>query len=155
MAEISGYKPFLVQKLTEGAEVRDSLDWNIYVKKVPFKIMGDLKEPFSRDWPDRNGSEVYYPTTPVYKSYDMECEFVYLGDTGTAEVMMKLFIRYLVENGMFKFYDTYTKIGRTNVYYKSLSPDIYKSSDKDVTVFKLILTVNDPVTDIVLTKSTT
>ena len=155
MATNNGYKPFLVQKLTSGAEVRDSLDWNIYPKHIPFKIVGDIKPLFVRSWADRNGNDVYYPNNPVYEAYDMECEFVYLGEEDTAMSMIKLFIYYLVNNGMFKFFDTYTHIGRTNINYKSMTPDSFKNDGRNVTVFKLIFTVNDPVTDVVLTKSTT
>ena len=43
---MNGYRPMLFQKLTEGSEIRNSTDWNIYVKKVPFKPIGDLKTPY-------------------------------------------------------------------------------------------------------------
>lgn len=155
MATISNYKPFLVQKLTSGAEVRSSLDWNMYVKHVPFKPVGDLKEPFKRSWPDQNGNEVYYPANPVYEAYDMECEFVYIGEKDTATTMVKLFVYYLAENGMFKFFDTFTQIGKTNINYKSMSPDMYYNSERNITTFKLVLTVNDPKTDVFLEISTT
>ena len=155
MAAINNYKPFLVQKLTSGAEVRSSLDWNMYVKHVPFKPVGDIKEPFIRDWADQNGNDVYYPQTPVYKAYDIECEFAYIGDVNTASVMVKLFIYYLAENGMFKFFDTFTQIGKTNVNYKSMSPDLYYNTGRNITTFKLTLTINDPKTDIFLEIGTT
>ena len=149
------YKPFLLQKLTAGAPVVDSLDYNIWAKSIPFRPMPDLKEPFIRDNPDRNGNEVYYPPNPVYKAYDMTCEFVYMGSEDSATPMIRLFIRYLVENGMFKFYDEWMKIGRTNVNYKSFGDDgKFTNVGKNIVVFKMTFTVNDPITDIVLIKTT-
>ena len=91
---MSDYRPFLVQKLTDGAEVRNSLDWNIYVKHVPFHVIGDLKEPYVNNWYDEQGEDVAYPTTPTYEAYDMECEFVYMGSKDTAQAMVVLFIKY-------------------------------------------------------------
>lgn len=155
MATNSNYKPFLIQKLTDGAAVEDSLDWNMYVKHVPFKPVGDIKEPFKRNWPDQNGNEVHYPANPVYEGYDMECEFVYMGDENTATPMIKLFVYHLAQGGMFNFFDTYTQIGKTNVNYKSMSPEIYRNDSENISVFKLVLTVNDPVTDVILERSTT
>ena len=49
---MNGYRPMLFQKLTEGAEIRNSTDWNIYVKKVPFKPIGDLKTPYVQNYKD-------------------------------------------------------------------------------------------------------
>ena len=58
MATPIEYKPFLVQKLTTGSVVRNSIDCNIYVKHVPFKPVGDLKTPYVKSWPDQNGNDV-------------------------------------------------------------------------------------------------
>ena len=155
MSIFKEYKPFLIQKMTDGAEVRGSEDWNIYVKHVPFQPVGNLKEPFTRDWPDRNGKEVYYPATPVYESYDMECEFAYKGDENTATPMTRLFIHYLAEGGMFKFFDTFNQIGRQSVYYKSFTPDKYYNTVENMATFKVVMSVNDPDTQITLTKQAT
>ena len=149
------YRPFLVQKLATGSVVRNSLDWNIYIKHVPFKPVGDLKPPYVKSWPDQNGNDVFYPTTPVFEAYDMECEFAYIGDENTATPMTKLFIYYLAQNGMFKLFDTFTQIGKTNVNYKSQSADLYYNHDSNIATFKLVFTVNDPVTDVTLIDGTT
>ena len=151
---MSDYRPFLVQKLTDGAEVRDSLDWNIYVKHVPFHVIGDLKEPYVNNWYDQQGEDVAYPDTPTYEAYDMECEFVYMGSKDTAQAMVVLFIKYLAENGMFKFYDTFTNIGRTNVRYKKQTEDLYYNEAENIATFKLTLRVTDPVTQVTLTETT-
>lgn len=49
-------------------------------------------------------------------------------------------------------YDTYTKIGRTNVRYMSYSDNILyrRDSQDDIVVFSVKLKVNNPNTDITL-----
>ena len=61
---------------------------------------------------------------------------------------------YLAENGMFKFYDTFTNIGRTNVRYKKQTEDLYYNEAENIATFKLTLRVTDPVTQVTLTETT-
>lgn len=148
------YKPLLFAKLTDNAPVRNSMEWNIWVKSVPFKIFPDLKDIPSRDWVDENGDDEYIPNTPKYKAYEMECELVYIGAYESANTQIKSFLSYLSTGGAFKFYDTYTKIGRTNVRYVSFSDDaLYRrEGSDDIVQFSVTLKVNDPITDIILTQ---
>lgn len=146
------YKPFLIQKLTTGASVRDSREWNIYVKSVPFKVFPDMKDVPANDWYDQNGDDEYIPSPPYYKAYEIDCEFVFVGENGTANAQIKSLLKYLSESVMFKFYDTHSKIGRTNVRYVSTDDDVLYRKDgrNDIVVFSVTLKVNDPLTDIVL-----
>ena len=54
---------------------------------------------------------------------------------------------------MFKFYDTYTNIGRTNVRYKKQTEDLYYNEAENIATFKLTLRVTDPVTQVTLTQT--
>lgn len=148
------YKPLLFTKLTDNAPVRNSMEWNVWVKSVPFKIFPDLKDIPSRDWVDENGDDEYIPDTPKYKAYEIECEFVYIGAYESANTQIRSFLNYLSTGGAFKFYDTYTKIGRTNVRYVSFSEDALhrREGDTDKVIFSVTLKVNDPITDITLTQ---
>ena len=51
-------------------------------------------------------------------------------------------------------YDTYTKIGRQKVRYVSVDDDIFWRQEEggDIVVFVVTFKVNDPVTDITLSK---
>lgn len=149
------YKPFLIQKLKSDSPVRDSLEWNIYIKSIPFKVFPDMKDIPSRSWSDQNGDDEFVPDNPVFKAYSIEVNFVYKGNSGTAASNIKSFISYLAKDGMFSIYDTYTKIGRTNVRYESYSEDYYssKSGGEDIVTFSVSLKVNDPITDIILSKT--
>lgn len=148
------YKPCLFQKLAGNTTVKDSMEWGIYIKQIPFKLYPDMKDLPSRDWMDEHGDNEYVPDTPYYKSYEMECEFVYVGTYGTANAKIRDFLKYLAEGGKFKIYDTYTKIGRTDVRYVSYSEDVLyrREGQEDVVVFKVKLKVNNPITDITLTR---
>lgn len=148
------YKPLLLQKIKDKSPIKDSMDWGIWIKSVPFKVFPEIKDIPSRDWLDENGNDEFVPDEPCYKAYEMDCEFVFIGAEGTANKQIKSFLTYLAEEGQFKLYDNYTKIGRTNVRYVKYSEDILFRQDgnNDIVVFAVTLQVNDPITDITLTK---
>lgn len=146
------YKPCLFQK--SGQPVRDSIEWGIYVKSIPFKLFPEIKELASRSWLDEDGDDEYYPSQPVFKAYEMDCQFVFIGVHGTANEQIKSFLTYLTTNGSFSLYDTYTQIGRKEVRYVSYSEDVFyrRDHENDIVVFSVKLKVNDPLTDITLKK---
>ncbi len=88
----------------------------------------------------------------MYKAYEIDCEFVFIGTHGTANTQIRNFIRYLAENGSFSIYDTYTKIGRQHVRYVSYSENVFyrRDGENDIVVFSVKLKVNDPITEIIL-----
>lgn len=153
---MNNYRPFLIQKLTDNAPVRDSKEWNIWIKSVPFKLSSELQNITSRTWLDEHGDEEFYPENPTYKAYEIDCQFVYIGSYESANTQIKSFRDYLVNGGMFKFYNSYTKIGRTKVRYVKIDNDMFhrREGDEDVVLFTVSLKVNDPITDIILTKTT-
>ena len=151
---ITQYKPFLIKKIKDNSIVRDSTEWGIMVKHIPFNIYPDMKDLSSYDWKDQNGIEEFIPDNPTYKAYDIECEFLFIGEHGTANDKIRSFISYLSTDGYFSIYDTYTKIGRTKVRYVSNSPDVLYRRDNsdDKVIFKLSLKVTDPISEIILSK---
>lgn len=153
---INNYKPFLIKKLKEGSIVRDSSEWNIYVKHIPFQIAGEVKNVNTETWLDESGDDEFVPDTLLYKAYEMVCEFVFIGTHGTANAKINEFIAYLTKDSMFSIYDTYTKVGRTKVRLSKGVDDpsvMYRrDGENDVVVFSISLKVNDPTTEIKLTK---
>lgn len=151
---MQNYKPILFLKNTLNVvnTVRDSQEWCISVKSVPFKVFPDMKDIPSRDWNDEHGDDEYIPDKPYYKAYEMDCDFVFIGREGSANGMIKDFLTYLAEGGSFQMYDSYTKIGRQDVRYVSYSEDILyrRDNQQDIVVFSVKLKVNDPITDIYL-----
>lgn len=153
---INNYKPFLIKKLKEGSIVRDSSEWNIYVKHIPFQIAGEVKNVNTETWLDESGDDEFVPDNLLYKAYEMVCEFVFIGTHGTANAKINEFIAYLTKDSMFSIYDTYTKVGRTKVRLSKGVDDpsvMYRrDGENDVVVFSISLKVNDPTTEIKLTK---
>lgn len=146
------YKPFLIQKLQSGSPVRDSKEWGLWVKHVPFKIFPELKDLPSYSWPDEQGDDEFVPSTPYYKAYTMGCDFVYIGRQANA--MIQSFLVYLANGGEFRIYDTYTGVGRENVRYVKYSEDIlYRRENTDnIVVFSVTFKVNNPIDNIILSK---
>lgn len=109
---MQNYKPCLFQTNADKGVFRDSLEWGIYVKSIPFKIFPEIKELAFRNWLDENGDDEYIPAQPVFKAYEMDCEFVFIGSHGTANERIRSFLEYLSNGGEFIIYDSYTQIGR-------------------------------------------
>lgn len=151
---MANYKPFLIQKLTDNAPVRDSKEWNIWIQSVPFKVFPDLKDIPSREWLDENGSDEFIPDDPKYKAYEIDCEFLYIGSYESANAQIQSFLSYLSSGGAFMFYDAYTKIGRTNVRYVSNNEDVFhrREGSTDKVMFVVTIKVNDPFSNITLTQ---
>lgn len=148
------YKPFLIQKLKEGSPVRDSREWGIWIQHFPFKIYPKMKEPAKKSWKDENGDDEHIPDIPVFEAYTADVEFVFIGEYESANNQITSFLDYLFYNGEFSIYDTYTKIGRTHVRYDAFSDKAYRrrENENDVVQFSVSLKINDPKTQITLSK---
>ena len=154
-------KPYaiLFKKMKNDALVVDTLDsWGIVCKDFPFKMYGEAKELPSNDWKDEDGEDEYVPSVLPIASYEMEVEFAYKGDANSANVKIRSFLDYLTGRdgggAEMMVYDTYTMIGRQHVRLVSVSDDVFyrQESDGDVVVFAVTFKVNDPMTDIKLSK---
>ena len=76
---MNSYKPLLTQKLKDNLPVRDSKEWGIWVKSMPFIVDGETKDVAKRDWLDQHGTDVFVPDEQKLKAYEIECEFVFIG----------------------------------------------------------------------------
>ena len=130
------------QKNKSGSPVLDTYtEWSIVCKDFPFMPYGESKDLPAREWADEDGEDTFFPEEIKLKAYDIDVEFAYKGEMGTANSKIEAFL------------DTYTKIGRQGVYYKSIDPDLFvrKSDEGDVITFKITFRVTDPRTSITLT----
>lgn len=155
-------KPYaiLFKKMKNDAPVVDTFDnWGIVCKDFPFKLYGEAKELSSHDWNDEDGDDEYIPSELKIASYELDVEFVYKGAMDTANSNIEAFLDYLTGRGgtgaELQVYDTYTKIGRQGVRYVSVDDDIFWRQEEggDVVVFVVTFKVNDPMTDITLSKA--
>ena len=154
-------RPYAIyfKKMKSDALVVDTLDnWGIVCKEFPFKLYGEAKELPSHDWKDEDGDDEYIPSKLPIASYEVEVEFAYKGVMDSANASIKGFLDYLTGrdgSGVeLMVYDTYTKIGKQHVRFVSVSDDVFHRQEEggDVVVFSVAFKVNDPVTDITLSK---
>ena len=149
----------LFKKMNDGAPVVDTFDnWGIVCKDFPFKLYGEAKELPSHDWKDEDGDDEYIPNELKIASYEVDVEFAYKGAIDSANTKIKGFLDYLTGRGgtgaELMVYDTYTKIGRQSVRFVSVEEDVFfrQTEYGDILVFVVTFKVNDPVTDITLSK---
>lgn len=148
MIDIASYKGFYIKKGEDDA-VESNATWGVLVKSVPFNIVPGVKDYASNDWADEDGDDVFIPSSPVYKGYDVKFDFVYVGDGGSANEKIHAFWSYL-QGSSFKFYDSYSGIGRQGVYFKSYDPGTFRRRSMDVVQFSMVFRVTDPVTSVTL-----
>lgn len=154
MVDYKKYKAFLIQNSNSGAPIDTNSEWGVLVKSCPFKLLPEPKEFATNDWVGEDGEDVFFPDKIAYKAYDLSVTFVCVAQHGTANFKIKSLWDYL-QSPPLKFYDTYTGIGRQNIYYKSFNPQsLYrKDGDNDVVEFTMTFRVCDPVSDIVLSQT--
>jgi len=162
------YKRFLVQKeneyLNDGTTandttVHDSDEWGIRIMDFPLKIKGDAKEIPTNDWHDEHGLEAFLPDTLPISAYEAMAQFVFKGKKGTAGTKIKSILDFLANGGYFKIYIEEYKQGRQHVRYDSyesvaeyIDDDDDNTDGEDIITFKVKLQVDDPETQITLTK---
>lgn len=145
------------QKSKPGSPVIDTKSqWGVVCKDFPFAVYGETKELPKRDWKDEDGEDTFIPDRLYMQAYDLDVEFAYKGEMDTANEKVIGFLDYLSgkddSGAELKVYDTYTKIGRQSVYYKSVEPDLFvrKTDEGDVLTFSVTFRVTDPQTQITL-----
>lgn len=154
---------------TETAVINSETSYGMVVSEIPFHFAGGVKAPYSNDWKDEHGTEVYLPDAGLkFEAYDMEVTFLYRGPRVTGNTVttfsqdLRSFLSYLTgqdgNGSRLTIYDTYNNVGRQDVYVKSVSPDVFvrqplnTGSDEEVAKFSITFTVCDPVNDITLTE---
>lgn len=123
--------------VSPGTNVDTYVSWHVVCQEFPFKYLPEQKEFASRDWPDENGEDVFIPTDgKVFKPYDLEVSFIYVGSPVSMHAELAGFIEYI--NGMnsggsplLAVYDEYTKLGFHGLYVTEVSDDLYDISDVD------------------------
>lgn len=149
---MADYKPFLIQLDKQDSPVKDSQDWNIWVKHIPFKLYSKAKDIPSRSWNEIDGDDEFIPEIIPLSAYEIECVFVFLGQHGSANDNITSFLEYISSNGSFSIYDTYTKIGRGQVRYVDYNEDAFyrREGNNDIVQFKVTLKINNPRQNILL-----
>lgn len=133
-------------------------EWGLYGMEIPFTIAGETKELYSNDWHDEDGDDEYVPGRLMMKAYDMKMKLAFKGKNGEVNENIRDFMSYLRgernDVALFRLYSTYTGIGRQNVRLVSIDDDaeFKRTGDYDLLIVTVTMKVNDPDTDIVLSK---
>lgn len=149
------YKIFLQSEQDGSAVIETIEDFGFYCMDIPFTVIQKAKEPAVRSWKDEDGDDEYIPHTGLYaESYEMAIKFGFKGDKFAATQALGLFLAYLRGSGMMKMYCDYTLIGRQHVRFVSIADDatLVRDESGDLLVVKITFKVNDPTTDITLSK---
>lgn len=130
-------------------------DFNVFEKECKFYGGAEVKDLPSRDWHDEDGDDEFIPSTLRYKSIECEVKFACKGDLFSSNSKIETFKEYL-SSGTMKIYDEYNQVGRQNVRFVSIPDDatLYRKMDgtDEALVFTVKLKVNDPRTNITLSK---
>ncbi len=141
--------------------------WGIFCKDIPFKMFDKVKEPAKRSYYDQHGDDEYIsPNGLLLEAYTMKVELACkkIGEGNSFDsaavndvrVKVGAFLSYLKTSGMLKVYSSHTRIGRQNVRLESVGEGGTWMTDDDgneFLIFEVILKVNDPDTDVVLSSS--
>lgn len=120
---------FFIQKA--GDEAKDIFaEWGVAVNATRGLLeIPNLKEPFSRDWPENQGVELYIPDKAVFTDKEVEMDITYYGIYGRDQ--FNKFISYLIQpgknqyalenrDGVFQLFSPYRNTG-ARLVYKSMS----------------------------------
>lgn len=149
--------------------------WGIVCCQIPFVAGGKTKELAKRNWLDEHGEDTYIPSKLMFEAYDAEFEMAYCGkelasnpfDLDLAFTQIDAFKKWLSGNDSeigsgaeLKIYSPYTTIGRQGCYLLEISdedPHVqtkYEAGNlyhENVVTFKVKFRVTDPMTNMVLT----
>lgn len=150
------YYKYYIQKEADGSEVKElGEDFEFYEMESKFYGGNTVKDVPKRDWYDEDGDDEFVPDEQKYKAFEMDVKFGYKGDMGSANAKLKALQDYL-NGGTMKVYDSYNQIGRQDVRFVSIDDDaelVRDEEDGDILVVTIKLKVNDPKTEITLSKS--
>lgn len=132
-------------------------DFGIVAQDFPLVKYPEPKEPYTQDWKDEDGLDVYIPQTIPLKHYDFKATFLYKGTEANIRNDISSFIDFLYgrNNGAIgsrlAVYDEYTGIGRKDVIVSKVDNRLLFISENDpdaIAQFEVQFTVYDPVTNV-------
>ena len=148
-----------IQKEQTGAAVKETVaDFNVWCASIPFDIGMEVKEPVVKGWKDEDGEDSYLGDSLKFAAYDMTVKWCCKGDKFSANAVIRKFLEYLSgrdRSGIkMKMYCDWTNVGRRHIRLKKVSDDadLHRDDEGDVVTFSTVLRVEDPVTEITLSK---
>ncbi|QIK58356.1 hypothetical protein G7050_00295 [Dysgonomonas sp. HDW5A] len=116
---------FYIQKA--GEEAKDIFaEWGVTINATQGMLeLPELKTPFTRNWIEEQGLDIYIPDRAIFADKEVEIEVTYHGVYGREQ--FQKFISYLVQpaekqytkenrDGVFQFFSSYRNTGARLVY---------------------------------------
>ena len=148
-----------IQKEQTGEVVKETIaDFGVWCASIPFDIGMEVKEPVVKDWKDEDGEDSYLGDSLKLSAYDMTVKWCCKGDKFSANAVIRKFLNYLSGRDgscmKMKMYCDWTKVGRRHIRLKKVSDDanLHRDDEGDVVTFSTVLRVEDPVTEVTLSK---
>ena len=162
------YKTYIQQISFDGQSyvkgtVIDILEkFNMVCQEFPFKKNPKPKDLPTRDWAGSDGLDVYVPATLPMKEYDIDVDFLYVGEEAGIRQDLTNFLDFIcgrikgneqdtVESGRLAIYNEHVGFGRKDVVVSEIDDELYYLSDFDpdaVAKFKVKFKIYDPTTDV-------
>lgn len=116
--------------------------FGIYLQHGTLINFPEPKNVWVHDWIDSDGEDLYVPNELYYKPYDLDLDFVYIGERDSFNDVMRDFILYLGA-GEFSIFDVWQKAGLRLRYIKYKEGDKYRE-DRDIWQFTITFRVSKP-----------
>lgn len=144
----------LMQKETDGAEVKDSLaDFGVALTEADCQWGGEVKELASRDWDGEDGEDTYIPSVLPLEAYDAKFELACKGSDAYGKMMtLRSYLTGTDGSGAeLRLYTAWGGWGRKGVYLKKIEDAElhYSAGTGWVMEFSATFRVTDPRTEIV------
>lgn len=151
------YSKVLIRKEKDGAAVMDTVaDFGVWCAELPLDIGMAVKEPTARDWKDEDGEDAYTDGGLMLSAYDLTAKWAAKGTREAVRKNIRRFLDYLGGRDgsgvKMEMYSEWTGIGRRHMRLKSVGSAKLDRDGSDVVTWETVLRVEDPVTEVTLTK---
>lgn len=157
---IKDYAPFYIQRASDAAAIDIRTTYGVTIRAHEYPSKRKVKQPYKNDWKDQHGDDEYTDYL-FYEAFTLTLECVILtneSSSSASRAEIKAQIRNFqnaIAQGKFKIYDDWTKFGFQKVRVDEF-PAINEGDFDNLyghcrLIFKVVLKVNDPITNMVLT----
>lgn len=116
--------------------------FGIYLQHGTLINFPEPKNVWVHDWIDSDGEDLYVPFEIYYKPYDLDLDFVYIGERDSFNDVIRSFILYLGADE-FSIFDIWQRAGLRLRYMKYKEGSKYRE-ERDIWQFTITFRVSKP-----------
>jgi len=158
---LRNYAPFYIQRATDVSAINVQTTYGVTVLVHEYPSKRKVKQPYKNDWKDQHGDDEY-TTHLFYEAFKLTlkcCILTNQANSSESRQEIKSQIRNFenaIAEGEFSIYDDWTKFGFQKVRideFQQISDGDFDNLDGHCRlIFTMVLKVNDPVTNMVLSQ---